>query len=191
MILIAGLGNPGEKYDRTRHNVGFAVINKLAAIFDVKLKNESKFEAEVAETTIMFPGEKKHVRVALAKPQTYMNESGRSIQKLVKYYRLRTEDQVWIIHDDLDLQLGQVRIRVNGSSGGQKGIDSIINALGTNHFVRFRIGITPTAGQPKAAEEYVLEKFRKEEQVIIDEEIQTVIEQINEALDKGITATTI
>jgi PTH1 family peptidyl-tRNA hydrolase len=120
-----------------------------------------------------------------------MNESGRSIQKLVKYFRLRTEDQVWIIHDDLDLQLGQVRIRVNGSSGGQKGIDSIINALGTNHFVRFRIGITPTAGQPKAAEEYVLEKFRKEEQVIIDEEIQTVIEQINEALDKGITATTI
>lgn len=191
MILIVGLGNPGKKYEKTRHNVGFMVLDRLAKELAGEFRTSEKFNAEIAEATATFPGEKKKVRLILAKPQTFMNNSGESVIKLVNFYKFRTEDQVWVVHDDLDIELGTIRIRISGSSAGQKGIESIIEKLGTDKFVRFRIGIKPQEGQPKAAEEFVLEKFRPEEKKLIDEQIIKVVESLFHAMDRGIIKTSI
>lgn len=186
MILIAGLGNPGEQYKETRHNLGFMVMDKLAEFYGVQFKFDKKFNAEVAETTLTFPNQKKHVRVILAKPQTFMNNSGEALQKIVQFYKFRIENQVWVVHDDLDIEIGKLRIRLEGSSAGQKGVQSIIDHLGTNRFIRFRMGIKPPEGQSKPAEQFVLEKFRPEEKKIIKEEIEEVTREIQEGTDRGI-----
>lgn len=186
MLIIAGLGNPGRKYEKTRHNVGFMVLDKFAENEGTSFKFSEKFNAELAEATITFPGEKKHVRVLLVKPQTFMNNSGEAIAKLVNFYKIRTEDQLMIVHDDLDIELGTLRIRLNGSSAGQKGVQSIIEKLGTNAFVRFRVGIRPEEGQTKAAEEFVLEKFRPEERKVIKNEVGQIVEELLKACDRGI-----
>lgn len=191
MILIVGLGNPGKKYERTRHNVGFMVLDALAKKLAGEFKPSAKFNAEIAEATATFPGEKKKMRLILAKPRTFMNNSGESVAKLVNFYKFRTEDQVWVVHDDLDIELGTIRIRLDGSSAGQKGIQSIIKKLGTDKFVRFRVGIKPTDKQKKSAEEFVLEKFRPEEKKIIDEQITKVVENLFDAMDRGIIETSI
>lgn len=191
MILIAGLGNPGKKYEKTRHNVGFMILDRFAANEGVAFKYSEKFNADIAETTLVFPGEKKHVRMMLAKPQTFMNNSGESIAKIAKFYKLRSDDQVWVVHDDLDIELGTIRIRVSGSSAGQKGVESIIERLGTDCFTRFRVGIKPKEGQKKPAEEFVLEKFKAEERKTIEKEIDKVLEMILECVDKGIIETSI
>jgi PTH1 family peptidyl-tRNA hydrolase len=191
MLLIVGLGNPGDKYEKTRHNVGFMVLDKFAAKEGVSFTYSSKFDADLAELTLTFPGEKKHVRVLLAKPQTYMNNSGVAVVKLANFYKLRTEDQVLVVHDDLDIELGMTRIRLNGSSAGQKGVQSIIDNLGTDNFPRFRMGIRPASGQKKSAEDFVLEKFRAEEKKIIGKEIDEVIKELLDACDKGIIVTSV
>lgn len=189
MILIVGLGNPGEKYKKTRHNVGFMVLDRLAEKLESEFKMSEKFNAEIAEATVQF--KTKRVRVLLAKPQTFMNNSGEAVAKLVNFYKFRTEDQVWVVHDDLDIELGTIRIRISGSSAGQKGIGSIIKKLGIDKFVRFRVGINPADGQPKAAEEFVLEKFRPEEKKIIEEQIIKAIESLFHTMDRGIIETSI
>lgn len=191
MILIVGLGNPGKKYEKTRHNVGFVVLDRLAKELEASFKKSEKFNAEIGEGMMTFPGQKKHVRLLLAKPQTFMNNSGEAVTKLVQFYKLRTEDQVWIVHDDIDIELGTVRVRLSGSSAGQKGIQSIIEKLGTDRFVRFRIGVKPKTGQPKAAEEFVLEKFRPEEKKIIEDQITKTIEMLIHSMDRGITGTSV
>jgi PTH1 family peptidyl-tRNA hydrolase len=191
MLLIVGLGNPGKEYAKTRHNVGFMVLDKLAKREGAKFASSSKFEADLAEITLTFPGEKKHVRLLLAKPQTFMNNSGQAVSKLASFYKLRTQDQVFVVHDDLDIELGTTRIRLNGSSAGQKGVQSIMDRLGTDEFVRFRMGIRPAEGQDKTAEEFVLEKFRASETKVIDQEIDQVVGQLLEACDKGIVVTSI
>jgi PTH1 family peptidyl-tRNA hydrolase len=191
MLLIVGLGNPGKEYERSRHNVGFMVLDALAKQEGSPFSYSNKFESDLTEATITFPGEKKHVRVLLAKPQTFMNKSGVAVAKLVNYYKLRTEDQVFVIHDDLDIEIGMTRIRLNGSSAGQKGVQSIIDHLGTDKFARFRMGIRPKEGQDKPAEEFVLGKFRAEEKRLINQEIKEVIAGLLEACDKGIIVTSI
>jgi peptidyl-tRNA hydrolase, PTH1 family len=191
MILIAGLGNPETKYEKTRHNVGFMMLDSLAENLGVEFKEIKKFDAKIAEHTMTFKDRTGRTRLLLAKPQTYMNNSGISISKLVNFYKLRPEDQVWIIHDDLDIEIGTLRIRLNGSSAGQKGIQSIIEKLGTDKFIRFRIGIKPTDGQKGSAEEFVLEKFKPEERKIINTKIEETIQLIKRAIDKGIENTTI
>jgi peptidyl-tRNA hydrolase, PTH1 family len=191
MFLIAGLGNSGKHYEKTRHNFGFMVLDALAKEIKTEFKDSPKFHADTAEATLTYPGQKKHVKVLLAKPQTFMNNSGQSIEEIVNFYKLRTEDQIWIIHDDLDVDLGTIRIRVNGSSAGQKGIQSIINHLGTDEFPRLRMGIRPVDGQDKPAEDFVLEKFRSEEWPVIEEEIKQAVEIIIEGLDKGIISTSV
>lgn len=133
MKLIVGLGNPGEKYKDTRHNVGFLVIEKLAhevGSAQVEWTQIPRYKALVAKT-----GD-----VILVKPQTFMNESGRSVAGLVAFYKLHPED-VWVIHDDLDLPLGKIRIRTGGASAGHHGVDSIIRELKSDAFTRFRLGI--------------------------------------------------
>jgi PTH1 family peptidyl-tRNA hydrolase len=186
MIVIVGLGNPGTKYEKTRHNVGFMVLDKFAANTKAEFKMSEKFNAEVAETTLTFPGERKHVRTLLVKPQTFMNNSGDAVSKIVNFYKVRIEDQLLIVHDDLDIDLGTLRIRLSGSSAGQKGVGSIIDKLGTDKFARFRMGIKPEGGQTKPAEEFVLEKFRPEEMEVIEGEIDEAISELFEAADKGL-----
>lgn len=191
MILVVGLGNPGKQFEGTRHNVGFEVLESLANEFKTSFKMSEKFNAEIAEATVTFPGEKKHVKVLLAKPQTFMNNSGESVAKLVNFYKFRTQDQVWVVNDDLDIDLGTLRIRVKGGSAGQKGVQDIIDRLGTDEFARFRVGIRPEGGQPKPAEEFVLEKFRPEEKQVVKEEIRQATEMIIHAMDRGIIETSI
>lgn len=133
MKLIVGLGNPGDKYKDTRHNVGFDVVDKLAH--------------ELGKATALWEFQKKHNaltvkigEVVLVKPQTYMNASGESVRSLVSFYKL-TSDDVWVIHDDLDLPMGKIRIRQGGASAGHHGVDSIIKELKSDNFLRFRLGI--------------------------------------------------
>lgn len=187
MILIIGLGNPDKKYEKTRHNVGFMILDAFAK--EVKaddFKMDSRRNAETAGGMLTFPGEKKHVRFVLAKPQTYMNESGRAVKTLADFYKVRTEDQLWVIHDDLDIELGTVRVRLNGSSAGQKGVQSIIDNLSTDSFTRFRVGIKPKEGQKIPAEEFVLKPFSKDELPTVESEIKQVVELLVESCDKGV-----
>src|SRR5579872_2358411 len=148
MKLVIGLGNPGLKYDRTRHNVGFHVVDKLA----MKLGwawNESRSRAMLASGTI---GSEK---VVLVKPITYMNLSGEAVSALVRWYKVQPEDIV-VVCDDLDLPVGKVRLRTKGSAGGQKGLDNIILHLHTNQLPRLRIGIGRPTNSHMDPIDYVL-----------------------------------
>jgi peptidyl-tRNA hydrolase, PTH1 family len=191
MILIAGLGNPGARYEKTRHNVGFMILDALAKKFDVEFKEDKKKKVQIAEYTMTFEDRTGRTRLLLVKPQTFMNNSGEAIAHLVNFYKLRPDDQVWIVHDDLDIEIGTLRVRLNGSSAGQKGVKSIIDKLGTDKFIRFRVGIKPTTKQSKPAEEFVLEKFNPEEKRFIKEKINRTTQLIVKAIDKGIENTTI
>lgn len=133
MKIIAGLGNPGAEYAKTRHNVGFMLIDALAAKLGVDDWRE-KYDAMVLETRIGLE------KVLLVKPLTYMNESGRAIGPLLSWYKLEAEDLV-VVHDDLDIPVGTIRIRKKGSAGGHNGIKSILSHVGDEHFARVRIGI--------------------------------------------------
>ncbi|MDX8047535.1 aminoacyl-tRNA hydrolase [Gracilibacillus sp. S3-1-1] len=163
MKCIVGLGNPGTKYAQTRHNVGFMVIDKLLERNGWTL-NKSKFKGHFAMENV--EGEK----VILLEPQTYMNLSGESLRPLMDFYNLQPED-VTVIYDDLDLPLGKVRLRQTGGHGGHNGVRSCIDQLGTKQFNRVRFGIgRPTS--PITVIDYVLGKFDKDEQEILNESIE-------------------
>jgi len=182
MKLIVGLGNPGKEYEETRHNCGFMAISSLRSILDFStFKLKKKFNSFVSKGKI--DGKK----IILARPQTFMNESGRAVFAIAFFYKIKADD-IWVIYDDLDLPLGKIRIRLGGSSGGHKGVQSIIDNLKTDNFVRFRIGITPTGpGALKIpAEKFVLQKFRKGEKENIIKTIHRAAEAIRFALKKGI-----
>ncbi len=150
MKLIVGLGNPGNKYEQTRHNIGFEVVNKIAALILAR-PSKTKFEGLLAEA---LAGDQK---VSLLWPQTYMNASGQSIRKAVEFYKLAPED-VLVVCDDLNLASGKIRLRASGSAGGQKGLVDTIRHLQTDSFPRLKIGI----GRPPEGWEvtdYVLGKF--------------------------------
>jgi len=191
MLLIVGLGNPDKKYQDTRHNVGFMVLDALASNLGAEFSKSEKFNSEIAETVLTFEGRTGRTRLLLAKPLTYMNRSGDAVSKIINFYKLRPQDQVWVVHDDLDIEVGTLRIRLKGSSAGQKGVQSIIDQLGTDEFARFRVGIGPIDNRMINAENFVLEKFDKKEKQIIDEEIKSLVENIKLAIDKGITANTL
>lgn len=138
MKLIVGLGNPGEKYENTRHNVGFVALDHLLQKL-TKLKNtyweeNKKFKALTHELEL--DGEK----VVLMKPQTFMNDSGQAVSAYSKYFKIKPED-IYVLHDELDLPLGKIRIRFGGSSAGNNGVASVIDHLGTDKFLRIRMGI--------------------------------------------------
>lgn len=173
--VIVGLGNPGDKYEGTRHNVGFEVVWELSRRWSVG-RSKARFEAEVAETLV---GSEK---VLLVWPQTFMNLSGRSVGQLLKFYQVSPSDLL-VICDDLNLKLGQLRLRPAGSAGGQKGLLSIIQTLGTERFPRLRVGID----RPALSEDvvhYVLAKFRKEELETID----TAVRRAAMGVDKWVTS---
>jgi PTH1 family peptidyl-tRNA hydrolase len=176
-MLIIGLGNPGREYRETRHNIGFMLLDRLA----VKLGSRfSRFQAKAVVATGMV-GDKKWI---LAKPQTYMNLSGHSVQSLVRFHKVPLDNLI-VVHDDIDLPIGIIRIRPDGGSAGQKGIASIIERLGTDKFIRIRIGIGRPPGQLQAAY-YVLEKFTKAETEIVSQTLDRVVDATLEISLKGL-----
>ena len=187
MKLIVGLGNPGFLYARNRHNIGFMCVSHLAKMHKITFDRKQGH----ARTGI---GNIARYKVVLARPQTYMNASGESVNALMKKLNVKPADLI-IIHDDLDLPVGKIRLRLGGSSGGHKGIDSIIARTGTQEFYRVRVGI----GRPEAETDtsalkeevvidYVLSDFTSEEKKTIDETIPMVSESIAYLLTHGINA---
>ncbi|MDR3633903.1 MAG: aminoacyl-tRNA hydrolase [Isosphaeraceae bacterium] len=159
MKLVVGLGNPGSKYEGTRHNIGYEVVDRLAA-GGAGAKFTRKFDGLVAETEIDFR------RVLLLKPETFMNLSGRAVGQAVRFYKFELSDLL-VVCDDLSLPLGRLRIRGGGSDGGQKGLRDVAAHLGTDQYPRLRIGI----GERWAADaaDFVLSRFRPAERTVIDD----------------------
>lgn len=181
MKVIVGLGNPGKQYEETRHNAGFMVIERLAKAWGAQARLESKFEALVAETH--FAGQK----VLLVEPLTYMNLSGRSVQKILQFYKL-TADDLLVIYDDFALPLGSIRIRIQGSAGGHNGISSLIQCLGTPIFARLRVGVGPLP--PRwSTKDFVLSRFGADERDALDQGLNDAVIAVESALSKGYSET--
>lgn len=176
-ILIAGLGNPGREYRFSRHNIGFMVIDQLAKDLEIKV-------SKVQGRSLVGSGHFGPWRVILVKPQTFMNLSGNAITTLLKFYKLEPENLL-VIHDDVDLPLGSMRLRAEGSSGGQRGMDSIIQNLRTQNFPRLRIGIGRPPGRMTTAS-YVLEGFLPSEQDTLEIMLNRAVDAIKAILQEGI-----
>ncbi len=170
-LLVVGLGNPGDNYARTRHNIGFMVADVLAARLGLKFKAHKRSGAEVASGGLAGHS------VLLAKPRCYMNESGRQIGPLAKFYSVAPTDIV-VIHDDLDLEFGRIRLKIAGGEGGHNGLRSVVAALGTKEFQRVRIGIGRPPGRKDPAT-FVLENFTAAERA----EVPTICEQAADATE--------
>jgi PTH1 family peptidyl-tRNA hydrolase len=182
-FLIIGLGNPGREYKDTRHNIGFMVIDRLAVRLNAQ---KIKVQAKAIVTDAMYQERK----LILAKPQTYMNLSGQSAQGLLHFYKIPVENFI-VVHDDLDLPFGTLRIRPGGGPGGQRGMASTIESLGTKEFPRLRLGIGRPPGRmdPK---DYVLQEFSREDQKLLpeildraaDAALAFVTDGLNKAMNK-------
>ena len=177
MIIIAGLGNPGKQYDKTKHNVGFWVIDKLAKEYNIEV-TKFKHKALIGEGNIA--GKK----VLLVKPQTYMNLSGESIREIIKFYKVPLE-QFYVIYVDTSLPLSNVRIREKGSAGGHNGIKNIIAHLGTDIFLRIKVGIGEKPNGWDLAD-YVLAPFSKDEEPLILSGVDKAYHAVELLLTKGI-----
>lgn len=164
MFLIVGLGNPGKKYEGTRHNIGFDVIDALAERYNINM-NEKKHRALCGTGVIL------GAKVILAKPLTYMNLSGESAAEIINYYKLDPEAEMLVIFDDVSLVPGQIRVRKKGSAGGHNGIKSIIARTGTQSFMRIKVGV---GEKPKDWDlaDYVLGRFAKEERALVDAAVE-------------------
>lgn len=181
MRLIVGLGNPGAKYEKTRHNIGFMILEKIAAERGVVFHLEPHYESRFAEMGDL------EDRIKLVLPQTFMNESGRAVGKCKDYWKIDSED-IWVIYDDVDLEFGKVRINLGGTSAGHKGIESIIQAIG-EQFWRIRVGVGRSEKIP--TEEWVLMNFEKPEAEKIAKIIDVTSDFVLESLDQGIKEKTI
>jgi PTH1 family peptidyl-tRNA hydrolase len=177
MKLIIGLGNPGLKYTNTRHNVGFKVINKLAKLAKIKIRDR-KYKSKIGE------GKISGNEVILAKPMTYVNLSGEAVELLVKNFQVPLTELL-VVYDDINLELGKIRIRKKGSAGGHNGMKSIIEKLNSQEFIRIRIGI---GSPPHDVEfrDYVLSNFTEEEEEIIESTIEKAAQAVICIVEKGI-----
>src|SRR4028119_1695308 len=176
--LIVGLGNPGAKYDRTRHNIGFEAIDQLARTWQIGLSENRKFQGIFGE------GRSGADKIRLLKPTTYMNLSGQSIRAVLDWYKLPPES-VLVIYDDMDLPVGKLRLRLSGSAGGHNGIKSAIAHLGTQNFPRLRIGIGKS-GTEKDSVSHVLGKFSPHETQLMSEVLQLVVDAVELSLKQGV-----
>lgn len=170
VTLLAGLGNPGAKYAGTRHNLGFAVVEALAAAEGLSWKHEARFETDVARWNVR-PGETRW----LVKPQTYMNESGRALRRLLDFHKL-PNDALAVAYDEMNIEIGRVKLSVDGSAGGHNGIASLLAHVGDG-FLRYRLGIGSSERPPGMdLADYVLGKFSLSEQTIIDQNQKLFVE---------------
>ncbi|MCA9951797.1 MAG: aminoacyl-tRNA hydrolase [Anaerolineales bacterium] len=175
-FLIVGLGNPGRKYRVNRHNIGFLALDKLAATFQISL-------GKIQNKAIIGNGRIDNNPVILAKPQTYMNDSGMSVGPLAHYYKIPVEN-ILVIYDELDIPLGTLRLRKKGGAGGHNGMRSLIQHLGQD-FPRLRLGIgRPPGKMPPAA--YVLQDFGKDEEPIVQELLETAVAATESFVYEGI-----
>lgn len=175
MKLIVGLGNPGQEYEKTRHNVGFLCLKYIAEKLDLTFKYEASFEAMVA--TKIIDGEK----CFFVMPMTYMNLSGNAVSKICRYYKIDLKDFI-VIYDDMDLPIGKLRLREKGSAGGHNGIKNIILCLGTDEFKRIRVGISSHANID--AKDYVLGHFSKEDLLKLKEDAAFIYDAIREFIEE-------
>ncbi|MDA8138790.1 MAG: aminoacyl-tRNA hydrolase [Desulfobacteraceae bacterium] len=175
-FLIAGLGNPGPEYARTRHNAGFMVIDALAQIHRIELQRR-KFDVVYGR------GEIRDREVILAKPQAFMNRSGPPLQQLANFFKVQTEAMV-VVHDDIDLAFTRLKIKEKGGDGGHKGIRSIIGAFGGGDFVRVRLGIG-RSGDGRNVVDHVLSTFSKDETAVMKEFLQRSCDAIVTILEVG------
>ena len=177
MYLVVGLGNPEQEYARTRHNMGFDVVNQISKDYHISFERK-KFDPIFADGVI--EGEK----VILVKPQTYMNLSGESVKEIVNFYNIET-DKIIVIYDDIDTEKGKIRIRKKGGPGTHNGMKSVINELGSTDFARVRVGI----GQPEFKNDminYVIGKVPEEEQKVLQQGVKKATEAVEEILKNGI-----
>ncbi len=177
IYLIVGLGNPGREYRENRHNIGFMAVDALAKKLDARM-GKVQFKAITGQARL---GEQKAI---LAKPQTFMNLSGQAVSSLVRYYKVPLENLL-VIHDDLDLPLGTLRLRPGGGSAGQKGLGSTIQQLGTQQFPRLRIGIDRPPGQMPAAA-YVLQNFSGGDQELLKFVLSRATEAVIAFIENGL-----
>jgi peptidyl-tRNA hydrolase, PTH1 family len=190
MKLIVGLGNPGEKYENTRHNLGFLVVDHLLKELGTNRVEWSKSYKLKSDTAIFTVRDEK---VLLAKPQTYMNNSGMAVNLLKDFYKVESQD-TWIAYDELDLPLGTLKIRFGGAAAGHHGVESIMEAIGTDKFWRFRLGIGESHDKTHPlskqnvndAKEYVLDQFHHEEAGKVRELIKHASKALETALQEGI-----
>jgi len=184
-FLLIGLGNPGKKYENTPHNIGFMMLDAFAKKHAFPaFRAAKKLNAEISEDVI---GDAK---VILAKPQTFMNESGHAVQKLITSYQLPVTNII-VIHDDIDIPLGELKIAVGRGSAGHKGVASIIQHLGTQDFARVRVGIKPAdrALPPRSVDAFVLKPFSKAQHAAAQEGITKAVTVLDTILEKGIEET--
>jgi len=179
-ILLAGLGNPGREHKENRHNVGFIVIDAFCQALQIRL-------TRVQSKALLGFGILADHKLIIAKPQTYMNLSGQSIASLVNFYKIPLT-QLLVIHDDLDLPLGTLRIRPSGGSAGQKGLASIIQKLGSQDFPRLRVGIGRPPGQMDAAA-YVLQDFSPMEQELLKPVLERAVKAVQAFITEGLEYT--
>jgi peptidyl-tRNA hydrolase, PTH1 family len=193
MKLLVGLGNFGEKYDGTRHNLGFMVIEQFlkdsAAVHNSEWTHEIHFKSDVA-TLNWQPKVGAAEKVLLVKPRTFMNLSGMAVQQIASYFKIAAQD-IWIIHDELDLPLGSMKIRFGGAAAGHHGVEHIIESLGTDKFWRFRMGIGATRNHDEVAkhtirnaEDYVLGEFQGKEYSEIKKLVKHGSDALQTALEK-------
>jgi len=179
MVFIVGLGNPGEKLENTRHNAGFMTVDFFAKKNDFpEFELEKKYESLIS----------KKGNILIAKPQTFMNKSGLAVGKITRSYKLKAESLV-VIHDDIDLPLGKIKIAKNRGSAGHKGVESIIKVIGNKNLVRIRVGIAPLRGKAKAPETFVVKDFAEEEQKIINKTIKKISEALDCFIENGLEKT--
>jgi PTH1 family peptidyl-tRNA hydrolase len=177
IFLIAGLGNPGREYRQNRHNVGFMVANQVSEHFDIPM---DKVKSKALYGKGRFAGKD----ILIVKPQTYMNLSGQALSALLRFYKVDLENFL-VIHDDIDLPFGSLRMRASGGSAGQKGLESIIASLRTNEFPRLRVGVGRPPGRMQAAD-YVLQDFSEREMEELEIIKNTAVEAIKTYLMSGI-----
>ena len=197
MKLIVGLGNPGVKYEKTRHNLGFMVIEQFLKNFEpvskTQWENSARFKSDISQIEWQ-PRYSPEEKVILAKPKTYMNNSGLAISLISQYLNIPASD-IWIVHDDIDLPLGSMKIRFGGGTAGHHGVESIMEKLGTDKFWRFRMGIgitnhksQITNHKSKNVEDFVLGKFTGHEKGKVRELVKRGAKTIGMGLEEGLEA---
>ncbi len=191
MKLIVGLGNPGEKYEKTRHNVGFMALEQFLKDFEpakqTTWENNIKFKSDIA-TIDYQPNFSELQKIILVKPKTFMNNSGMAVALVANFYKIKPED-IWVMHDDVDFPEGSMRIRFGGASAGHRGVMNIIDDLGTDKFWRFRLGIgRPGESQHSGVEHYVLDTFSHQDHAKVREMLKHASKALLLGLEQDLEA---